>query len=300
MDENTLRESPGHGARPRVVLDTDAFNEIDDQFAIAYLLRSTDKVKPEAIYAAPFHNSRSDSPGDGMEKSFEEIERLLDRLGLPGFPHFRGATRTLPNAFSAVPSDAAKDMVERGMTATHSDRLTIVAIGAITNVASALLMEPALCERCNVVWLGGNYPWWPNHGEFNLSGDVAAAQAVFDSGVPLYVVPASGVSSHLTTSREELAAHLDLDDPLCRFLYDRFSDYGPKSGIWTKEIWDIGGIAWMVLPDAVSSFQLATPRVSHDGAYTLTPLRHPCRFAYRFDRDAVYKDMVERLSPSKQ
>jgi hypothetical protein len=37
-----------------VVIDTDAYNEIDDQFAIAYLLRSTEKLNTRAIYAAPF------------------------------------------------------------------------------------------------------------------------------------------------------------------------------------------------------------------------------------------------------
>lgn len=55
-----------------VVLDTDAYNEIDDQFAISYLLRSKDKLNPKAIYAAPFLNSKSSSPKDGMEKSYNE------------------------------------------------------------------------------------------------------------------------------------------------------------------------------------------------------------------------------------
>ena len=62
-----------------VVLDTDAYNEIDDQFAIAYLLRSQEKLNTKAIYAAPFFNSLAKSPADGMEKSFQEILLLLFR-----------------------------------------------------------------------------------------------------------------------------------------------------------------------------------------------------------------------------
>jgi len=297
MSEPTLPPpNPGSGTRPRVVLDTDTYNEIDDQFAVAYLLRSPDVVRPEALYAAPFHNKRSDSPGDGMEKSYEEIRQLLARLGMESFPHFRGADRTLPDAETPVESDAARDMVERGMSATHSDRLTIIAIGAITNVASALLMEPRLAERCTVVWLGGNYPYWPGNGEFNLNGDITATGVVFDSGVPLYVVPAMGVSSHLTTTREELAAYLDLDQPLSRFLYDRFAEYGPAAGVWSKEIWDIAGIAWLVNPGSVSSFAIPAPRVANDGSYIHDPRRHPCRFAYRLDRDGIYRDLFARLS----
>ena len=48
------------------VLDTDAYNEIDDRFAICYMLKSFDKINTKAIYAAPFFNSRSSNPKDGM------------------------------------------------------------------------------------------------------------------------------------------------------------------------------------------------------------------------------------------
>ena len=60
-----------------VVLDTDAYNEVDDQFAIAYMLRSSDRLNTCAIYAAPFFNSLSSSPADGMEKSYAEILKIL-------------------------------------------------------------------------------------------------------------------------------------------------------------------------------------------------------------------------------
>ena len=80
----------------RMVLDTDTYNEIDDQFALTYALLSPDKLSVEAIYAAPFHNSRSNGPGDGMEKSYEEILRLLEFLGRSahGFA-YRGSTEYL-------------------------------------------------------------------------------------------------------------------------------------------------------------------------------------------------------------
>src|SRR5512144_1313953 len=68
--------------RLRMVLDTDTYNEIDDQFALVYSLLSPERLKVEAIYAAPFTNDRSSGPGDGMEKSYEEILRLLERLNI--------------------------------------------------------------------------------------------------------------------------------------------------------------------------------------------------------------------------
>ena len=53
-----------------MVLDTDAYNEIDDQFAISYALFADEKLNVKALYAAPFYNERSSGPADGMERSF--------------------------------------------------------------------------------------------------------------------------------------------------------------------------------------------------------------------------------------
>ena len=64
----------------RMVLDTDTYNEIDDQFALVYALLSPERMTCEAIYAAPFHNTRSSGPEDGMLRSYEEIGRVLERL----------------------------------------------------------------------------------------------------------------------------------------------------------------------------------------------------------------------------
>ncbi|MBQ8751995.1 MAG: nucleoside hydrolase, partial [Clostridia bacterium] len=60
-----------------VVLDTDAYNEIDDQFAISYMLGHQEKFNIKGICAAPFHNNNSNGPEDGMRKSYDEILKLL-------------------------------------------------------------------------------------------------------------------------------------------------------------------------------------------------------------------------------
>ena len=60
-----------------VVLDTDAYNEIDDQFAISLIMKMPEKFNVKALYAAPFFNGHSTSPKDGMEKSYYEILNLL-------------------------------------------------------------------------------------------------------------------------------------------------------------------------------------------------------------------------------
>src|SRR5437764_15119705 len=75
----TLLEPPA--GKVSIVLDTDTFNEIDDQFALTYAVLSPERIELEAIYAAPFHNERSNGPEAGMLKSYNEILRVLERLG---------------------------------------------------------------------------------------------------------------------------------------------------------------------------------------------------------------------------
>ena len=61
-----------------MVLDTDTYNEVDDQFALAYALLSPERLNVQAVYAAPFHNNRSSGPADGMQRSYDEIADILD------------------------------------------------------------------------------------------------------------------------------------------------------------------------------------------------------------------------------
>ena len=66
------RLSPPTG-KVRMVLDTDTFNEIDDQFALVYSLLSTQRLQVEAVYAEPFFNELSSGPGDGMRSEERRV-----------------------------------------------------------------------------------------------------------------------------------------------------------------------------------------------------------------------------------
>ena len=281
----------------KIVLDTDTYNEIDDQFALSYLLRSEQEndIEVQAIYAAPFFNDRSTGAEDGMVKSFEEIERLLERLNRREVPHFRGATYFLSDNDRPEKNAAVLDLIGRAKMADSSDKLQIIAIGAITNIASAILLDPCVVENCHLIWLGGHALNYPHNREFNLMGDIKAVQTVFDSHIDLTVVPCKGVSSHLTSSREELSTYLDLNDPLCAFLYKRFSDYLTE-GMGTKEIWDVAAVATLLLPEAIKTYHYPTPRVASDGSYILDPRREPMEVVYELDRDEIYRDLYKKLS----
>jgi purine nucleosidase len=227
----------------RVVLDTDTYNEVDDQFALAHLLMSPERIGLEAVYAAPFFlpycNNRSTSPLDGMEKSYEEILRVINLLPTPRPPKvFRGSTTFMPGAGLPVESPAARDLVERALTVRDGEKLYVLAIAAPTNVASALVMEPRIAEKIVVVWLGGNAPYWPHTKEFNLEQDIHASRVLLDTEVPLVLLPCLPVTSHLITTVAELEQQLAPFSKLGAYLTDIVRNYAGSPRGWSKHIWD--------------------------------------------------------------
>jgi inosine-uridine nucleoside N-ribohydrolase len=133
----------------------------------------------------------------------------------------------------------------------RSGPLYVAAIGAITNVASALLLEPAIADRIVVVWLGGHPPYWPTAREFNLQGDVPAAQVLFDCGVPLVQIPCKNVAEHLRTTLPEMAAYVRGQGAIGDYLYGIFEDYHDDHFAYSKVIWDISAVAYLNRPEWV-------------------------------------------------
>jgi purine nucleosidase len=302
-EERRIRrlEPPVAGPRTpplRMVLDTDTFNEVDDQFALVYALRSPERLRVEAISAAPFLNDRSSGPGDGMEKSHEEILRLLGRLKVEpsGLVH-RGSTSFLPDGDHPVRSAAALDLVERAMaTPRDGDPLYVVAIGAITNVASAILLAPEIVDRIVVVWLGGNPVHYAHTEEFNLKQDPAASRLVLDCGVPLVLVPCLGVASHLLTTVAELETHLRGKNPVCDFLVDTVRGYRKDHFGWAKEIWDIATIGWMIDPQWVPTTLDHSPVLSDRLTWSVDKRRHLFRSAYFVHRNPIFADLFRKIA----
>jgi purine nucleosidase len=280
----------------RMVLDTDTFNEIDDQFAVVYALLSKEKLNVEAIHAAPFHNSRSTGPADGMEKSREEILRLLERLGVnPDGLVYRGAAAWQPDAATPVESEAAENLIRRAMS-TGDSPLYVAAIGAITNVAAAILMEPEIIRRIIVVWLGGHPLHHPTAREFNLHQDLHASRLIFDSGVPLIHIPCQGVASHLLTSIPEIDACVRDHGAIGAYLADSFAAYTDAPFAWAKEIWDIAAIAWLINADWVPTMPVPSPILTDQFTWSADPARHTIRQATFIHRNPVFYDLFSKLA----
>jgi len=284
-----------------MVLDTDAYNEIDDQFTMVYALLSK-VLNVEAVYAAPFHNYRSTGPGDGMEKSYEEILRILHILGIDdrGFAQ-RGSARAMSSESQPVESAAARDLVERVLARSGQRPLYVVAIGAVTNVASALLMAPQIVDKIVVLAMLGAPRYWPNARCFNLAGDVAAARVVLDSGVPLIRFSGQNVAEQFRTTLPEVERYVKGRGEIGDCLYGLFRDWRYSrledhyAASW--HIWDIGTVAYLVNPRWIMTDLVPSPILQDDVTWgEVDPARHLIREARHVDRDAVFGDLFVRLT----
>jgi len=281
----------------RMVLDTDTYNEMDDQFALCYAFLSDEKVQLEAVYAAPFFNDRSSGPGDGMEKSYQEILRLLKILGKSpeGFA-FRGSDRYLEDVSKPIRSEAALDLIRKAQTASPDNPLYVVPVGCITNIASALLIEPEIIKNIVVVWLGGNSLYWPTQKEFNLMQDVKAAQVVLNSGVPLVIMPCQPVVANFHTSIPEMQLYLKGKNPLADYLFDMTVEYSGGRQYWSKVIWDVTAVAWLVNPSWIPTNLEHSPILTDQVTYSEDHKRHFIRMATSLNRDAIFRDLFTKIA----
>ncbi len=289
------------------VIDTDTYNEIDDQFALAYMIRSNDKINLKAIYAAPFFNQHSTSAADGMEKSYNEIFNILSLMGEEDLKKvvFRGSENYLADEKTPVISDAANHLAALAMNYTAENPLYVVAIGAISNVASALLIKPEIAERIVLVWLGGHSYEWPNTKEFNMYQDVAGARVIFNSGAPVVLLPCMGVVSAFRVSGDDMRARLYGKNDLCTYLTthseEEVSTYVKSGNAWSRVIWDVTAVAWITgATDGKNLFMkyklTPAPICEYDFTYSFDNSRQNIAYVYYINRDELFNDMIKKLT----
>ncbi|MDE2895056.1 MAG: nucleoside hydrolase [Chloroflexota bacterium] len=284
--------------RVPMVLDTDTANEIDDQFAVVHALLSRDRLRLEAIYATLFLR-QGDSPARGLDESEAEIHRLLDRLGVDGGGRVhRGADRYLSDDVSSVGNAASDDLIRRAME-PRDGPLWVVAIGALTNIASALNAAPQIGSRIVIVWLGGQPQHREDAREFNLYQDPVAARTVFASGAPLVHIPCYGAASHLLTSTAELDAYVRPQGAIGEYLSDIFRDHSEQYPGRSKEIWDLSATGYVVSHSWVPTRSVARPMLSQAMRWVASPDDAPLAAfaeAHYVQRDPIFHDLFTKLA----
>ena len=257
--ERRVPAMPAAGERIRVVIDSDAACEVDDQYAIALALLSPERFEIEGFVAAHF----GDAGGpEGIDKSFREIETVLAKAGMKGkFPVKRGAH---PFRYSQVPveSEGVDFLIERALAGDGNRPLWVISLGACTDIASAILKAPRIKQRVVAFWHGRTQ--WPDKAwNFNAYNDLKAVRILFASDVPFILFD---TGTHLTCPMAECRRQIRPHGPLGRYLHDirlRGKWYqSPKKGFY-----DLGDVAALVDPSLVKQEVVPAPGVNWDMLY---------------------------------
>lgn len=226
----------------RMIVHTDCKNEADDQFALAHHLM-TPKFDVTGIVAGHFDVGQNRYPqGETAKASFDEVVKVLDLMHVKEqYPVYLGAGTCLTDEKVPIRSEGAKYIVEEAMK--EDDRPLYIAMqGAITDLASAILMEPKICSRMTAIWIGGEaYPKGGN--EFNLSQDIHGANVVFSSAMPLWQIPRN-VYKQLTVSLAELQLKVKPHGKIGDYLFTQMAEFNMQLADkpnWPHgEVWGLG------------------------------------------------------------
>ena len=294
-------------ALSRVLIDTDANNELDDQHAIAYLLFSGDVFDVEGITV-----NRTRGGGD-VELQAVEAERIVTLAGLRRvFPVIRGANGSFAEIAPHIrekrfDGHAAVDAIIAQAKASTSQPLVLLPVGKLTNVALALLKDPSIASKVRIVWLGSNYP---EPGEYNQENDEGALQYVLDADVPFeialvrYGTPTG--TDHVRVTREEIRQRMPGKGPRIRALVPgrhggKFSTFGDYSvnlfdhielsgNPPSRALFDMAAVAIVKNPAWAKSRKIPAPKIV-DGKWVERPdNKRTITLWEHFDRDAIMND----------
>ncbi len=276
-----------------VILDTDIYNECDDQFALSYLIKSQDKFNIEAITVAPYsHKTKNVSVKEGQELSYNEILKICKWLNFDTTNKvFKGSMDYIQNRYTEN-NPAVNKIIE---IALKNRKTYILAIGAITNVALAIKKEPKIINKIEIIWLGGNELGYKDNLEYNFRQDIQAVREVFESKVKLTILPCKNVVSDLQIDINTLKNNLENKSELCNYLIKRFYNDGYHGVQEKRVIWDIAVIAYMINKNWFETKEISCPNIREDSSYELNDNRHTINFTTKLDRDKIYNDLFKKL-----
>jgi inosine-uridine nucleoside N-ribohydrolase len=276
-------------ARELVVVDTDSGLFGDDGAALAMLVRSPAKVTVAGVTLVPGNVW----PKQGAEYTFH----ILKLLGRPLEPlyagtetpilqsaaqareierrwgplEYTGAFAADPNEVKPAPGAALSgrrpanraavpfliDAVER-----NPGRVTILALGPMTNVALALLSRPAIAPRIKqIVFMGGNLKAPGNvtkAAEFNFWFDPEAARIVLRSAIPKKVMFALDICNRAPIRKAEFDQIVAARTPIARLFAEDLGNRYPgfyKNPQAVAYLWDSLAAAWLIDPGFVTASQ---------------------------------------------
>ncbi len=281
-----------------VLLSTDVGAEMDDQWAMAHL---TLHPRIHLLGIVTTH-----TPYQTAQRSAEVAQEVLSHLPIAEKPPvIPGSSTPLESVHQPQRNEGIDFIIEAARRYSSLRPLTLLTIGAATDAASALLLEPSLAERIQMVSMAFHSVEGGGH-EFNVQNDPKAWQVILDAPVPLTIGPA-------VTCLRDLLMTLDRAQSL---LADcgQAGEYLVGLLRWwlqaqPKVVQDVTGRAdaWPIWDEIVTAHLLGwthtetlpRPYLLDSLDFEFSPREgHPypsIRWIQKVDSDSLWSDMVRRL-----
>lgn len=242
-----------------IILDADTGNEVDDYYALARaFIEPTWEVI--CLNATQWQSSQWAVP-NSMENSHRLNQVFINEMGMEIDTRRGGVNRMFDWGDMAQHSAAAYEIIKQAKSISSKDKLTIIALGALTNVASAIYIEPAIASKIKLYWLGTTYDFEKDvlkRQDFNCMMDQQALEVVLMSEAELHIMPVN-VAANMEFSYDETEEKLPKKNKISKLLLDRWFDH-LDGGRKKRVIWDLALIQAIIFPEWSSKVTITTSR----------------------------------------
>jgi purine nucleosidase len=245
-----VRASEPHAVSSKVIFDTDIGDDIDDVYALGLLLRS-----PEVQVV-------------GVTTAFQDThlrarlaERFLRAAGRGDVPVYEGPKTaaashfTQPKWAEGSPDRSYPDAIDFVLDAIRKNpgQITLVAVAPLTNVEAMIRKDRETFRKLKrVVLMGGSVALGYDgkkepEAEWNIINDIAGAKALFDSGVPLYVMPLD--STEIPLGPERQAKLFAKKTGMTKALEEMTAEWSAATKHASPTLFDVVAAAYAVKPE---------------------------------------------------
>ncbi|MBN2001147.1 nucleoside hydrolase [candidate division KSB1 bacterium] len=305
-------KNPDASPQIRVILDTDANNELDDQHAMAYMLFNGDIFDVQGVTV-----NRTRGGGDIMQH-VAEAQRVVKMCGLESTVKvLAGADGAFTDIKGKIGepefdgSQAVNFIIERALT-SGDKKLVLLPVGKLTNIALALLKEPDIASKVKIVWLGSNYP---DPGEYNQENDEPALNFILDTGVDFEIAlvrygKPSGTDA-VRATMDDITANMPGKGPQVSpsvpgrhggefrcfgdYSVDLFQHAEMHGDPPSRALFDMAAVAIVKNPSWARPVRIPAP-VLKEGKWVERPdNKHQITLWENFDKQAIMADFFDRM-----
>ncbi|WP_350291944.1 nucleoside hydrolase [uncultured Croceitalea sp.] len=273
-------------AQRNVIVDADTGNEVDDFYALARIFLEP-TVNVTALNAAHWQTSQW-AIANTMENSHRLNQQLLGEMGLAIKTNRGAMARMYDWGDRAQHSAAAYEIIKQ---ASENEKVIVIVLGALTNVASAVFIKPAVAEKLEVYWLGTTMDFETGvlkRNDFNPMMDQYALDFLLESKANMHIIPLN-VAVHMEIDFDKINTKIG-NHFLGKFLMKRWIDHIDGSRR-NRILWDLALISAFINPEMTTTKIITTSKDSGN---------RPITFYDSIDTEAIYEDFYKTILAFKK